>query len=275
MHPDKFPASEVIKEKLVSSVDWWFAYTPTIKEYLQRQGMPADRITNVQNATDTNGLRSLMSSVSSEEAATAKQQLTGTGNSKIGFYCGLIGDIKAIPLLIEAARRVKQRCPEFHLVLVGSGPDRKWLEEAVRHEPWIHYLGSKYGRESALLYKISDVFLLAGTAGLAIVDGFAAGLPIIATELDTHPPEVGYLRNGENSLISAHNPADFADAISKVLTDADLMQKLRQGAIAGGSKYTMEAMVENFSDGIKQCLRYYRIPSELTVKPFSNSTVIE
>jgi glycosyltransferase involved in cell wall biosynthesis len=275
MHPNRSEISERIKERLVGKVDWWFAYTPSVKEYVQRHGVPADKITNVQNATDTLKLRSEMSSIGNEEAAIAKERLTGIKDSKIGIYCGLIGDIKAIPLLLEAARRAKQRCPEFHLVLVGGGPDRQWLEEAVRDEPWIHYLGSKYGRESALLYKIADVFLLAGTAGLAIVDCFAAGLPMLATELNTHPPEVTYLRNGENSIIAAHNPADFGDAITKILTNPDLLEKLRQGAIADGSKYTMEAMVQNFSEGIRQCLRHYRIPhkSDLTLKPLSNSTV--
>lgn len=275
MHPDRSEISERIKEKLVGRVDWWFAYTPSVKEYVQRHGVPADRITNVQNATDTLKLRSLMSSIGKEEATIAKERLTGIRDSKIGIYCGLIGGIKAIPLLLEAARRAKQRCPEFNLVLVGSGPDRQWLEEAVRNEPWIHYMGSRYGRESALLYKIADVFLLAGTAGLAIVDSFAAGLPMIATDLNTHPPELTYLRNGENSILSAHNPIDFGDAIAKLLTNPDLLEKLRQGAIADGSKYTMEAMVQNFSEGIKQCLRRYRIPpqTDLTLKPFSNSTV--
>lgn len=275
MHPDKSNISERIKEKLVGRVDWWFAYTPSVKEYLQRQGVPAERVTNVQNATDTLQLRSLMNSVGKEEAAAAKEQLTGIRDSKIGIYCGLIGDIKAIPLLLDGARRAKQRCPEFHLVIVGEGPDRRWLEEAVRKEPWIHYVGSKHGRESALLYKIADVFLLAGTAGLAIVDSFAAGLPLIATVLNTHPPEITYLRNGENSIVSDHSPADFGDAIIKILTNPNLMEKLRQGAIADGSKYTMEAMIQNFSEGIRQCLRHYHLPRRYngTLKPFLSSTV--
>jgi glycosyltransferase involved in cell wall biosynthesis len=275
MHPDKIEISERIKEKLVNKVDWWFAYTPSVKEYLQRQGVPAERITNVQNATDTNKLRSLMSSIGEEEAASVKQQLTGISDSKIGFYCGLIGGIKEIPLLLDAARRVKQRCPEFHLFIVGEGPDRRWLESAVRNEPWIHYMGSKYGRESALFYKIAHVFLLAGTAGLAVVDSFAAGLPMIATELNTHPPEITYLRNGENSILAPHNPKGFGDAITKVLTSPELMEKLRQGAIADGLKYTIEAMVENFSQGITRCLTYYNIPSRshLSVDPISNSAI--
>ena len=115
-------------------------------------------------------------------------------------------------------------------------------------------MGSKWGRESALLYKMSDLFLLSGSAGLAVVDSFAASLPLIATELPTHPPEISYLRDGEEGRITAHHPQDFAHAVIEVLTVPGLMAKLRRGAANAGSKYTMEAMVENFSTGVKKCL---------------------
>ncbi|MFZ0884182.1 MAG: glycosyltransferase family 4 protein [Candidatus Acidiferrales bacterium] len=266
MHPDRSAFSEWTKEKMVTSVDWWFAYTETIADYLRQHGMPAERVTNVQNATDTVDLRRQLSEIQRDEAAQAKLALTGSDSSKTGIYCGLLGDIKAIPMLIEAARLVRLRRPDFHLVIVGNGPDRKWLEHAIARDPWIHYMGSQFGRESAMLYKIADVFLLAGTAGLAIVDSFAAGLPLIATQLPTHPPEISYLRDGENGRLTAHNAAAFADAVVEVLSTPELMARLRRGAERAGSQYTIEAMVENYRVGITQCLVrtgvVYRVPAK-------------
>jgi L-malate glycosyltransferase len=253
MHPDRTAFSEWIKEKMVRSVDWWFAYTETIADYLRRRGMPADRVTNVQNATDTLDLRRQLSEIQADEAALAKAALTGSGSSKIGIYCGFLGEIKAIPMLVEAARLVRKRCSDFHLVIVGSGPDREWLEQAVAGEPWIHYMGSQFGKESAMLYRLADVFLLAGTAGLAIVDSFAAGLPLIATQLPTHPPEISYLRDGENGRLTTHTAAALADAVVEVLTKPELMACLRRGAERAGSQYTIEAMVENYRVGVNQC----------------------
>ena len=122
MHPDRSAFSEWIKEKLVASVDWWFAYTETIADYLRQHGMPADRVTNVQNATDTVDLRRQLSEIPDDEAAQAKRALTGSDASQIGIYCGLLGEIKAIPMLVEAARLVRQCRPNFHLVIVGNGP---------------------------------------------------------------------------------------------------------------------------------------------------------
>jgi glycosyltransferase involved in cell wall biosynthesis len=249
-HPGRSPLAESIKQLFFNRVDWWFAYTETIAEYLRDRGMPAERITNVQNATDTNELRRLISDIGEDEARASRESLTGMRDPIIGLYCGLIGAIKSLPLLIEAARIVKASCPNFHLMIVGNGPDRAWLENTIREDPWIHYLGSRYGREGALCYRIADVFVLSGTAGLAVVDSFAAGLPLLATQLTTHPPEITYVIDGDNGLLAAHDAKAFAASITSVVTNPELMRELKVGARKSGNTYTMEAMVDRFGEGV-------------------------
>ncbi len=263
MHPDRSAVSEWIKAKLVTSVDWWFAYTKSIADYLRKHGMPPRRITNVQNATN---MRRLMKEIENENANDLKATLTGTRDSHVGLYCGLLGPIKELPLLLDAARLVHQSCPEFHLVIIGTGPDRKWLEQAISAEPWIHYVGKKFGREFASYFKMADVFLLSGTAGLAIVDSFAAGLPVIATEMPTHPPEISYIVDGENGRVTSHTASALAGAVIDALTNPTLLHKLSKGAEAAGSTYTIEAMVENFSVGIRQCLSSNGFASRIPAK---------
>jgi glycosyltransferase involved in cell wall biosynthesis len=206
-----------------------------------------------------------MNSISDDDIAEGKRALTGNIDSKIGFYCGRLESAKALPFLIESARTVRRRCPQFHLIIVGSGPERQWLEQAIVTDPWIHYVGAKWGRDSALFYKMADVFLLAGTAGLAIVDCFAAGLPLVATKLPNHPPEISYVRDCENGLLTAHDPIEYAEGIIRVLEIPSLQASLRQGATIAGARYTIEAMVENFRMGIKRCLAHYSSSSQRNV----------
>jgi len=255
MHPDRSPAAEWVKDRFFTKVDWWFAYTESISVLLKEKGMPAERITTVQNATDTTELRRLLSGISNPEVLQAKIALTGSPESMVGFYCGMMQKIKSLPFLIETARLVKQGIPEFHLVLIGNGPERAWLEGAIDGEPWIHYLGSRFGRASALYYKMADVFLLGGTAGLAVVDGFAAGLPLMVTELPTHPPEISYVQDGENGRVARHDAAAFARVIIDTLLDRTLLSRLRAGAVEAGGRYTIETMANNFAHGIEACLQ--------------------
>jgi L-malate glycosyltransferase len=267
--PNKFPTrsafAEMVKRPFFTGVDWWFAYTESIAEYLRSEGMPGERITNVQNATDTWELRRMIDDISDAEARDAKVALSGSADSRIGFFCGMLREIKAIPLLIEAARLAKRKCPEFHLVVIGDGPERAWLEDAIANEPWIHYLGPKFGRDTALYYKIADLFLLAGTAGLAVVDTFAAGLPLLVTDLPTHPPEISYVVDGENGRITPHEPEAFAAAIVETLSDSGMMERLRRGARESSARYTIEAMIDNYRTGIKKCLALYGLSRILDV----------
>jgi glycosyltransferase involved in cell wall biosynthesis len=268
MHPDRRSAlSEWVKKKLVTTVDWWFAYTESVTLRLRQNGMPADRITTVQNATDTAELRRLLDDISDREVAEARQGLTGNATSRIGLYCGRLEEAKALPFLLESARLVKRRCPEFHLVVMGNGPDRAWLEQAIAAEPWIHYVGSRWGREGALLYRMAEVFLLAGSGGLAIVDSFVADLPVVVSDLPTHPPEISYLRDGENGRLTLHETQAYANAILEILATPALLAKLRRGAAEAASKYTIEAMVENFQLGIQRCLGADRVGAQVAAHP--------
>jgi L-malate glycosyltransferase len=257
-HPDRNAFSEWVKQLFFTCIDWWFAYTASVGEYLKKRGMPGGKITIVQNATDTAELRKLIGEIPEDEVLRAKRELTGSESSAVALYCGLIGSIKDIPLLLDAARLVKKEYSDFHMVIIGNGPDREWLKEAVSKEPWIHYPGSLYGRESALYYKMADIFVIAGTVGLAVVDSFAAGLPLIATEMDTHPPEISYVSNGENGFLTRHDARSIADAILEVFSNPKLREKLREGARESGSRYTMGAMVQNYRSGIKKCLARYK-----------------
>ncbi|HTY84484.1 MAG TPA: glycosyltransferase family 4 protein [Silvibacterium sp.] len=253
-HPTRSELAERIKRPLFTSVDWYFAYTESIARYLHEEGMPKERITNVQNATDSTKLRKLIEGIPDAEVSDARIALTGSAESKVGLYCGMLDKIKSIPTLIETARLVKQKCPDFHLVIIGNGPEREWLEGAIADEPWIHYLGSKFGRDSALYYKMADVSILAGTAGLAVVDSFAAQLPLLVTDLPTHPPEISYVIDGENGRVAPHDPEAFSTTIAETLSNPETMERLRRGAKASSKRYTMETMIENYRTGIKKCL---------------------
>jgi glycosyltransferase involved in cell wall biosynthesis len=251
--------SEWYKCKTLNSVDWWFAYTHGIAEYLQRHGVPPEKITAVENSIDTERLRADLNDITQSEL---DQQCTTLGipkHARIGIFCGRFYELKGLPLLIEAAYAIKRSVPEFHVILIGDGAECNRIgttngNTSVQTSDWIHYVGPRFDREKALLFKLADVFLLPGLVGLAVLDAFTASLPLITIAASYHSPEVEYITPGYNGLITAPTADAYAAAVIDLLASPDRLVKMRAAAQETSRKYTIDNMVANFVQGIESCL---------------------
>jgi glycosyltransferase involved in cell wall biosynthesis len=246
--------SEWLRRQIASRVDWWFAYTNGTEKYLTSNGVARERITIVQNATDTREFSQLLNSISADEVASVRDRFAIEQGSPVGLFVGALVRDKGLDLLLESAERVKEELPAFHLFIVGGGPERESVETASQTFPWIHCVGPRFGREKALFFKVSDLFLLPGRVGLAILEAFAAGLPLLTTNVPYHGPEVEYLENGRSGLITLNDPVEYASGVVRVCSDPALLQHMKGCALESSKQYSIEAMVQNFRLGIHQAL---------------------
>jgi len=246
--------SELYKERTLNWVSWWFAYTEGTARYLQDRGVPAAKITAVQNSVDTRRIQACVQSLSRNARASLRARLGIGPVTPVGIFVGMLHKVKSVPFLIQAGEMIRQTVPEFQLIVVGGGPDEEEIKQSATRYPWVHCVGPKFGDRKAQFLAISDVFLLPGRAGLAVLDGFAAGLPLVATRLSIHGPEMEYFEDGNNGLITAADPEAYAQAVARLLSNPQELQLLREGAAKSAEKYSIEVMVESFKRGIVQCL---------------------
>jgi glycosyltransferase involved in cell wall biosynthesis len=246
--------SDWIRKKMVSKVDWYFAYTPGAVNCLAANGVPPERIAVVENAVDTRAFSELLRGIDDSELCLKMREFGIEEAGCIGLYCGLLSRDKGIDFLLEAAVLVRQQLPSFHLLVAGGGPEQEKVMSAARTHPWIHYVGPKFGRDKAMLFKMAGVVLLPGRVGLAILDAFAAGLPLLTTEVPYHGPEIEYLEDGHNGLITKNDISLYASTVVSVLSDALLRENFRRAACDSGRRYSIDAMVSNFHVGIRQWL---------------------
>jgi glycosyltransferase involved in cell wall biosynthesis len=243
-------ARERLKRNLVGACDWWFAYTQQTAHYVASCGVPAERITIVGNSTDTSGFRARIETLRRTEIAAFSEELGIPAGSKVGLYCGALYQQKCLPFLIESALKVRQYLPNFHLIIAGDGPDRTVVEAAVAEHRWVHSLGPIFDNRKALCFSAADVFLCPGLVGLAILDSFAAGLPLITTDVPIHGPEIEYLEDSWNGLITPHVTDAYSAGIVALLSDKCKLDRLKVGAISSAEKYSIERMVANFMGGV-------------------------
>jgi L-malate glycosyltransferase len=241
------------KKLFIKHVDWWFAYTEHVKDELVRCTFPPERITSVQNAIDTAALLRAKSEISQQQLKKVKQHL-GLGVGPIGIYCGRIYKEKRIEFLLESCRKVREQIPSFKLIVIGSGEEKAKVISAARNYHWLHYVGPKYGDERVPYFLVSDVFLMPGLVGLAVLDSFALEVPMITTKFRFHSPEVSYLRNNENGFVTEDSIDDYVASICGLLNDSDRLARVKRECRNAASVYTMQTMVENFGKGIVGCL---------------------
>jgi len=241
------------KRLFLKKCDWWFAYTWGVKKYLMSCGFPPGRITVVQNAIDTISLVKEKDKYDRNEVNNLKKEL-GLNQCPVGIYCGSIYREKRLDFLVKACEIVRKKIPTFELIIIGQGPNQDIAVEATKKFSWIHYLGPKFGFLKIPYFIISNILLNPGTVGLGILDSFVFETPIVTTNNKYHGPEIEYLVNHSNGLITENSIEAYAEGILSILRSRRYLYKLKQGCKESAQKYTVQNMVNNFAIGVKKAL---------------------
>jgi glycosyltransferase involved in cell wall biosynthesis len=241
------------KNLLTKKCDWWFAYTQGVKQDLVNRGFNPASITSLDNAIDTKSLITAYSELTDQDSQKLKAQLKIESNH-IGIYCGSIYKEKRIDFFIQACDLIKEKVPDFHAIVIGAGSDQTLIQDAAKTREWIHYIGNKFGTEKVAYFKISSVFMMPGLVGLGILDAFTMRTPLVTTQYPYHSPEIEYLENDVNGIMTKDDLVEYSAAVVRVLTDTTFKQKLMDGCEISAKQYTIENMVDNFASGIVKCL---------------------
>jgi glycosyltransferase involved in cell wall biosynthesis len=156
------------------------------------------------------------------------------------LFVGRLVREKDLDDLVEAARVLRDRGQRFRLVLVGDGPMRPELEQAL---PEAHFAGHLDGDALSQHYASADVFVFPSTTetfGNVILEAFASGLPAVGVRAggvqDLIVPDV-------NGLLSApRDGVDFADKIEALFRNRRYAEYLRAGALRTAAEHRWDAV---------------------------------
>ena len=242
------------KRWFVTRSDWWFAYTDTTRELLRGDGVSADRITVLNNAIDNDRFIADLASVDEHRIEACRSRIAAAPGAPVALYCGSLYPDKRLELLVAAGDIVHGRRPDFRLVVVGDGPSRSIVVDAAAGRPWLHWVGVQRGIEKAGWFRLANAYLSPGAVGLHVLDAFCAGLPMLTTDTARHGPEIAYLESGRNGYVLPADEATYAAAYLALLDDPLRMERIRAAAAEDARRYTLDRMVERFTEGIERCL---------------------
>jgi glycosyltransferase involved in cell wall biosynthesis len=143
---------------------------------------------------------------------------------------GRLTPAKGQLLLVRACVELARDGVDFELSLVGDGPDRTRLEEALRRHKLSHCIrltGALNQREVQAELARADVFVLPSLAeGIPVVlmEAMASGVPCVTTPVNGIPE---LIEHGQSGLLATPGCVQsLAAQLERVIADAPLRQRL-------------------------------------------------
>ncbi|MBP0115195.1 MULTISPECIES: glycosyltransferase family 4 protein [Bradyrhizobium] len=161
---------------------------------------------------------------------------------------------------LDMAIRLLPDQPSWHLALAGQGADEARLRQLANDlnvSDRLHLLGEIAPSRMADFLACLDVFVFptqAETFGLAAVEAANAGVPSVVTDLPVLREVLSYEGRPTALFVDAADHAKLSAAVSKLLTDKQLSDELRQNAKGLRLRYSVDAMVEEYGRILDQVI---------------------
>jgi glycosyltransferase involved in cell wall biosynthesis len=227
----------IIERVMLTGVDHIVAVSDSLKRYLRRQAIAAERIDVIPNAVPVRGPLS--------ERALPREPWT------IGI-CAMFRPRKGIEVLLEALSELRQRDISFRLRAVG-------YFQTPEYETHIKRMASDLGLERMIDWRgfsedvyeelaQMDIFVLPSLFGeglpLAILEAMAAGVPVVSTDVEGTPEAV---RNEIDGLIvEPRDSAALAKAFQRVIQgDVDWHAMRASAHQRQGERYSDRKMAQD------------------------------
>lgn len=132
------------------------------------------------------------------------------------MYAGRLLNHKNVDVLIQAISKVKTTHPKVKCIIVGNGPEEKYLKKLTKqlfvenNVEFINFLQDH--SELYSLMKSSKLFAFPSTRegfGIAVLEANTAGIPVITTNHKDNATK-DLVQEGKNGYVVSPNAAEFA-----------------------------------------------------------------
>lgn len=233
---DRRPVAEAVRRSMLSACDHYLSYTEASTTNILNKGYDRKRITTLNNAVEA---------LATSEQLRAAQRIP----LQLLFVASLVEDKKPLTAvtIVDQLRHLLQGAT---LHIVGDGPLRTQCEEAATSRAWVHYHGAQRGQGLRELALTSDVAIIPGRVGLAVLEMASVGLPVATLSSALHGTEIVYLKDRINGLFLNDDIDVAARDLKALLTCRPVLERMRNEALSTASKYTVRNMAVNFADGV-------------------------
>jgi len=234
----------------IDGIEWWATYEANklivTTEFMRREvcdhfHVPWEKVEIVPNGID---LRKFPTSVDREGV---RRRYGIHAHEKLVLCVGRLVPQKGVEYLIKAVPLIAQRHRDAKFIVVGDGWLKSHLEYIARsseHGGKISFTGFIPDSELVALLMSADVLVVPSIYepfGIVAIEGMAAGVPVVATQIGGLGEIVEHDKTG--ILVYSRNPESIAWGVDRVLSDPSHSRWLIQNALEKVQKtYSWEAI---------------------------------
>ena len=157
------------------------------------------------------------------------------------IFAGRLSHEKGVDLLIEIAQKLPI---ETNLIILGSGPEEKKIQELTKTQKNVHFLGYQSKEKTISLIHGSDVLIqpsLNEGISSTIIEAMACKIPVIATNVGGNQELIN-----EKTGFLADSSSQFLDKIQYVLSNKSQFETIVNNAFTYVQQYDWKIVGQKY-----------------------------
>lgn len=216
-------------------------------------GYPAKRIQVIPNGVESPDYQELP-----HLRSEIRKSLRLDSDVILSGSVGRLHEVKGFDILLHAVRRVLERSQQFHLLLVGDGPERPALEHLSSKlgiTDHVHFAG--YQARVVGWLAAMDIYVNSSHSeamSQSLVEAISCGLPSVVTQVGDSEQVVGE-PNACGIVVPPNDPDALAEALFTLLGSPQLRDVMANRALTRyRQRYTIEKMITAYEGLYRQLL---------------------
>ncbi|NOJ60398.1 glycosyltransferase [Arthrobacter sp. 260] len=231
---DRYNFSKDMETLVAASADSVFAITPQVMDELIQRGVPAEKISVLPNAVDTDDFSDM------PQHRPTRTRLGLEDDAPVIGYAGSLVEYEGLGTLLEAFRTLILKDIRVHLVIVGDGaalPKLKHQAKQLGIADYVKFTGRIAAEEIPALISVFDIMpcprmplpITEMVSPLKPLEGMAAGKAVVLSDLAPMRDLAG--EDGERArLFQAGDPGALARVLEDLLNDPTQRQEMGRRA---------------------------------------------
>ena len=174
---------------------------------------------------------------------------TSDCSSKHCLSVGRLVDVKDFSRLLDIWKMVVSRRSEWHLDIVGEGPEREALQQKIERLNLLSNVTLHEATSDVLpYYTNSSIYLMTSRfegLGIVLIEAQTCGLPIVSLDCDYGPRHI--IEDGVTGRLIPYNDDNaMVGAICELIDNQDKRQQMGKAALKASQRYTPENVMNKW-----------------------------